>query len=644
VSASGKQTPGNPAQGPSLERLELLAYSRRHEEATAELWKLLRHLEENYGALGAIGTLPSGNFPSDQRDAHIASRIAGAITALFADPALQLSQAGFHRLIPFQRWLAMIFGASPYGNADHIIRLFNLETQHGDRMTFKDADLLRFSLLYGPDSTVPFQPEVLWQKDKGRAAALFLALLSPRIVLTDQAEAKRETLLEWLRPRLKELALDEFPGDILNAWMGCSYAQRADKHAIKHEINDWVRRKLLSVNLSDAVQTPATRDGKPVVLCIVEWFSSTHAMYRCHSLSIESLRAKYHLVGISLKAATDERARQIFDEIHVLPRELNAFDTVQRVREIAAQVRPTIVYYPSIGMFTESIFLSNLRLAPIQMMNLGHPATSHSPVIDYVLIEEDCFGDPACFSERVVPLPAGCVPFRPIESVPKVEPRIRKAPDPLRIAVAATSMKLNPGFLRTLQHVARQSKVKLEFHFFSGMALGLSKVYLQNLINRALPGLAVVYPHLTYPQYIEHVNRCDLFLNPFPFGNTNGIVDTVRQGLPGVCMTGAEVHSCIDGGLFRRLGLPEWLVTSSPEEYACAVVRLAENHAEREALSRRLLETDPDATLFHGKPELFAEAVLWLHQNHAQHMASNVRLLRPPPPRAPAPKKRPKKR
>lgn len=629
----------------SLERLEQYAYGRRHEQATAEMWKLLSHLEGNYGALGETGRLPSGHLPGDQRDAHVAGRIASALAALLADPAFQLTDPGFRRLIPLQRWLAIVFGASPFGTADHIIRLFNQEDPQTDRMTFRDSDLLRFCLLYGPDSRIPLQPEVLWRKNKSLLAAVYLALLSPRIVLTDQAHAKREALLEWLRPKLKELAPHEFPGDVLNMWMCCSYAERADKHAIKREINDWVRQMLRAWQLSDLEAEPVSKGGKPVLLCVTEWFNSEHAMYRCHSLAVEALRERYHLVGVSLKAATDERARRIFDEIHVIPREGQLKDAVRQVRELAAALRPAIVYYPSVGMFMETIFLCNLRLAPLQMIALGHPATTHSPFIDYALVEEDFLGDPACFSERVVALPRGSMPFRPIENFPKVEPRIRHAPDPVRIAVAATGMKLNPRFMRTLQQIAQRSKARVEFHFYSGMARGLAKVYLQNLISRYLPGVAVVYPHIGYEQYIQNINTCDLFLNPFPFGNTNGTVDTVRQGLPGVCMTGPEVHSHVDEGMFRRLGLPEWLITRTPEEYAAAAVRLAEKHAEREALSRRLLENDPDAMLFKGDARLFADAVDWLQRNHAQHGSGAARLLRPPPPaRASAVKKRAKKR
>lgn len=621
----------------SLERLEALAYSRKHEGAAAEVMRLLAHLNSSHGGLGQLGNMPSGHLPAEQRDAHFASRIAAAVAALFSDPDFQLSDLGFQRLIPLQRWLAMIFGASPLGNADHIIQLFNQASgPRSDQLTLKQRDFLRFCLLYGPDSSFPVQPELLWQRDKRLAAALCLALLSSRIMVTEQALAKKEQLLKWLPAKLKELSLDEFPVDILHdVWMHCSYALSRGKHDIKRAINQLVRAKLVSLGFRDLEPVAPPAREKPVILCVLEWFYSTHSIYRTHSVSMEALKAKYRLVGVSLRGASDDITRQVFDEVVAFKRTDNLGDTLRRVSELAARLRPDIVYYPSVGMFLDTVFLVNLRLAPIQMVALGHPATTHSPLVDYVLVEEDYVGDPDCFSEPLVALPREAIPYRPPANCPKIAPQIRASPDPVRVAVAATSMKINPAFLKALRQIAEKSKARVEFRFFSSAAFGLTKMYLQNLIHQVLPGWAVVYPHLPYEAYLEHINRCDMFLNPFPFGNTNGIVDTVRQGLPGVCLTGPEVHSHIDEGLFRRLGLPDWLIARNADDYVRAAVRLAENSAEREALSRQLLKTDPDAVLFRGRPELFLHAVSWLHRNHAAHRANGAKLLKPPAPNSP---------
>jgi predicted O-linked N-acetylglucosamine transferase (SPINDLY family) len=106
---------------------------------------------------------------------------------------------------------------------------------------------------------------------------------------------------------------------------------------------------------------------------------------------------------------------------------------------------------------------------------------------------------------------------------------------------------------------------------------------------------------------MQNIVACDLFANPFPFGNTNGIVDTVFCGLPGVCLTGDEVHSHIDEGMFRRMNFPEWTIARTTEEYIAALLRLIEDEALRKDFASRILRERWDRVLYEGRPEAFAE-------------------------------------
>ena len=61
----------------------------------------------------------------------------------------------------------------------------------------------------------------------------------------------------------------------------------------------------------------------------------------------------------------------------------------------------------------------------------------------------------------------------------------------------------------------------VEFHFFVGV-WGLVYLEVRDFIQRYLPD-AVVHPIMPYRDYMACLNECDLSLNPFPFGNTNGL-------------------------------------------------------------------------------------------------------------------------
>ena len=148
----------------------------------------------------------------------------------------------------------------------------------------------------------------------------------------------------------------------------------------------------------------------------------------------------------------------------------------------------------------------------------------------------------------------------------------------------------------------------MQFCFYLGLGVGITADYVRKAILQWLPS-AEVNEHLPIDAYQAALNSCDLFANPFPFGNTNGLVDTVRQGMPGVCMTGPEVHAHIDEGLFRRLQLPEALIARDPESYVRALLRLVEDDDYRLALHRRLLAEDVELALFRGDPEGFVRVV-----------------------------------
>lgn len=353
---------------------------------------------------------------------------------------------------------------------------------------------------------------------------------------------------------------------------------------------------------------------KPVMLVVLEWFTGQHSVYRTHSRALAALRGRFIVHAVGLDMAVDSAGRQVFDVFHGV----STASALQEAYVLASELRPDVVLYAGIGMFPFTIYLSNLRLAPLQLVGLGHGASTFCGQINGFVIEEDLVGEERCFSEAVIRVPADAMPFVPPADIRRV-PVTRtpfltrqqaqwREPLPVRVAVCASVMKINPNFLSTLAEVQRRSRVAMQFCFYMGFAQGLTLDYLRDAIHAVLPG-AEVNGHMPVQAYQAALNSCELFVSPFPYGNMNGVVDAVRQGLPGVCLSGPEVHSHIDGGLFRRLGLPEELIATGYEAYIRAVLRLVEEHDWREMLQHRLLDNDVEQVLFQGHPEKFAAVI-----------------------------------
>ena len=604
---------------PSVIRFEQEVAAKNYESACVELLDILNKIDTNFGGIEGIEI----DYPSQLNDElvqekikHFCTRVAVAMSELFSDPQLDISEGGAQRFFTLQRWINMIFASSPFVNADHVLQAYN---RNPDKTNLSDfhldntrSSLIKFCIFYLPESNVNVNLDALWNLDPELCASLCFALQSPRFISTEQSFSKRGTLLQWFPEKLATIEnLNNVPSAISHdVYMHCSYDIAENKHWVKKALNQVIRRHLLQGGWVDRDVTKlGERDGKPVMVVLLEHFHSSHSIYRTHSTSMIAARERFHLIGVG-NEAVDAAGQAVFDEFHLLKGD-NIFSKLNELKEICEKNGAAVLYMPSIGMDLTTIFASNTRLAPVQVIALGHPATTHSDFIEYVIVEDDYVGSEKCFSEQLLRLPKDALPYVPSALAPQhVEYRLRENPEVVNIGIASTTMKLNPYFLAALKAIRDRANVKVHFHFALGQSSGVTHPYVERFIKSYLGNDATAHPHAPYDQYLRILHNCDMMVNPFPFGNTNGIIDMVTLGLVGICKTGAEVHEHIDEGLFKRLGLPEWLIANTVDEYVERAIRLAENHQERLELRRHIIENNGLQTLFTGDPSPMGKVLL----------------------------------
>ena len=604
---------------PSVIRFEQEVAAKNYEAACVELLDILSKIDTNFGGIEGIEI----DYPSQLNDElvqdkikHFCTRVAVAMSELFSDPKLDISEGGAQRFFTLQRWINMIFASSPFVNADHVLQTYN---RNPDKTNLSDfhldnarSSLIKFCIFYLPESNVNVNLDALWNLDPELCASLCFALQSPRFIGTDQAFSKRGTLLQWFPEKLATIEnLNNVPSAISHdVYMHCSYDIAENKHWVKKALNQVIRRHLLEGGWTDRDVTKlGERNGKPVMVVLLEHFHSSHSIYRTHSTSMIAARERFYLIGVG-NDAVDEAGKAVFDEFHVLEGN-NVVFKLDHLKAICEKNGAAVFYMPSIGMDLTAIFASNIRLAPVQVIALGHPATTHSDFIEYVIVEDDYVGSEKCFSEQLLRLPKDALPYVPSALAPQhVEYRLRENPEVVNIGIASTTMKLNPYFLAALKAIRDRANVKVHFHFALGQSSGVTHPYVERFIKSYLGNDATAHPHAPYDQYLRILHNCDMMVNPFPFGNTNGIIDMVTLGLVGICKTGAEVHEHIDEGLFKRLGLPEWLIANTVDEYVERAIRLAENHQERLELRRHIIENNGLQTLFTGDPSPMGKVLL----------------------------------
>ncbi|TNH09732.1 adhesin [Testudinibacter sp. TR-2022] len=523
------------------------------------------------------------------------------------------------QLLSYHKSLEMLFSASAYWNSDHILRTFHRHDIAVDLQNFQlrsnQSTYLKFFCLYTLESDIKLELEILWQLNAPFCAAFCLALLSQRAVADSDAYQKRHIILQWLPEKLLTLTdISLLPYGILHdVYMHCSYDDAVNKHLIKRSLNHIFRLHLLQDGWRDRTFLSTGKiNNKPIMLVLLEHFSTEHSIYRTHSRSLLAAKARFHLVGIGRERHVDQAGRAIFDQFVEL-QQAGIPEQMAQLRTLAESLKPAVFYMPSLGMDLITLYASVVRIAAVQVIALGHPATSHSDFIDYALVEEDYTANNTAdfFSEKLIKLPNTALPYISSGAMKKYpEHQFRENPNVVQIGIASSIMKINPHFLSACQEILKRTNTPIHFRFICGLSFGSTHVYLDKVIKRYLGNSATLYSHRPYDDYLAELNQCDMLINPFPFGNTNGIIDMVLLGLVGVCKTGSEVHEHIDEGLFNRLKLPKWLIASNVEQYITSAVKLAEDHQLRLSIRKELIRNAPLKRLFEGQPDIIGE-ILW---------------------------------
>ncbi len=352
-------------------------------------------------------------------------------------------------------------------------------------------------------------------------------------------------------------------------------------------------------------------------------------MYLAYARAIQDLGQDFHLVLMARAGRIDATAAGLFDEVEALEGDqLRIPDLVDRIGRIA----PDLIYYPSLGLDTWTLLLANLRLAPIQFMTPGHPASSFAETMDYFVAAETTLADDPPVSEIAVARRTRGATRTRVNDAEDIKPIIRERPDPVRVAVPGKSVKLNATLIRVCQSVQRASQRRVEFLFFpaeEGIRLEKIRRRLATMLDNV-----TVYPRAAYNQYVRWLNEADLALGTFPFGSSTTDVEVFGQCIPKVALLGDEPHARTDLAAMRAFDMPAWLLTDTEEAYREAAALLVNDDATRVAIARHIQQKDPATVFFGGPGERNGETdlgnvVRWIHRHHERIQASGRRCFGP---------------
>lgn len=592
----------------SLEDFERRVYSGDYNTAVHSLTKIIEGIESRKMALVL------DDVEESEREGMVTrtySRLAAAITSMFCDPNFNLDEQGFEILMLRKRFISTLFEATTLQNMEHIMALAAQPVEGGQLSFTSNGALLKGLFACTLDFNFPGLPLVIEKVPLKIRTMFWLSLLDREYFLTESEERAREQVI-GLSSLVEDGALSEkFLVRLSNTWMNSSYYNCDTKHDLKLPLNKILSNSMRKLGIRQPPVSDRTKlKDKPTLVVLSEAFTSNHAMYRCYAWAVQQLGELFRLVLVGTESSMDDTSKKMFDEVVSFAGD----EPHKKIIGKIVKLQPDVIYYPSLGMQLWTTMASQMRLAPIQLMTLGHPATSMSEFIDYVVVRERSIGDPGCFSETVVLTENDAFSFTLHPDFSKPDKQVPVSESTIKIAVPSTGHKINSALLRCCEEVVRRSSKPVEFRFFPNMS-EVNMLVLKMKLEKLLP--CTLYDYTDYVTYLKNLSECDIQLSPFPFGNANGYVDGLLVGLPIVSMDGREVHSHADNQMGKLAGLPDYCLTSTEEEYIDGILHLVENDAERHAVSKKLKETDLESLFFNTEVSNdFCTAVRWIYEHH----------------------------
>ncbi|OIP72184.1 MAG: hypothetical protein AUK48_11485 [Oscillatoriales cyanobacterium CG2_30_44_21] len=401
-------------------------------------------------------------------------------------------------------------------------------------------------------------------------------------------------------------------------YFGATYIDGDSDRFLKSKINQSIQNSNLIKNLVIYNQP----NPRKVAIISGLWLPA-HSVYRILSDCIASLKDDYELTLIHLGDRQLEIDQQHFQDVKYLQFQNNQLD-ISSIQNNDFNV----VYFPDIGMSAQSILLSNLRIAPIQICGLGHPVSTFGSEIDYFISGADAEvtrNAEVNYSERLVLLNGlGAVNNHPnYQSKQSLDIKtLRDATDgksQFIINCPWYAQKVNYPLLILLKKIVQDSKRPILFRFFSGGGLIRKNDFLP-FVHEVTQVLGVenvkVYPYLPYQEYMTIMEEGDICLDSYHFGGFNVIIDSLFLQKPTVVFEGKRWYSRAGARLIKKIGLGD-LVAKNPTEYTQLSLKLINNHDFLWEMQERVRQIDLNGLVFQStNSQYFKKAIDFLIQNH----------------------------
>ena len=394
---------------------------------------------------------------------------------------------------------------------------------------------------------------------------------------------------------------------VSSLYFTCTYMNPIGDKRVKGIINKSLKNHL-TVNI---VNEP---NPNKIAIVTSKWHQN-HAVRKSAGPLVEQLRGHYDLTLIHLGwKLPDNLCTEGFNKVirAAFPQETNNSDL--RLPDELLKNDFGLIYFPDIGMTDEDVWMSNIRMAPIQVVGYGHPATTgDNNEIDYFLggdIEKDVAD---CYSEKMVLIPG----LAQHPAWPTYERKYNWVDeDIVKINCVFGPDKWNYTYLKILQRISQLAKTP---HVYRGLpSPGINRyagfVPFRKDVQAIVPNMIIIGDK-EYADYMEYAEQGDFALNSFPFGCYNVLVESLYLGLPYVSLEGDRFYNRAGSYLLHQVGMGD-LSSTDINTFINNVVHMIDDKEFRMSKREHVANLNLKEVLFCNPGDNFRKAIDYIIANH----------------------------
>lgn len=409
---------------------------------------------------------------------------------------------------------------------------------------------------------------------------------------SDEIEQTRERLWHDLMELERRGVRIEKPWERGRVFFYLSYHGADDRRF--HEALARIYRRGAPILSWSAPHVGCPRDtGRRIRIGFVSRFFFSHTIAKLTIGLVEQIdRTRFEVSVILIDSGRRDSMTERF--ARAADRFVTVSGDIPAIRERIAALELDILYYTDIGMDPCSYFLAFSRLAPVQCVTWGHPATTGIDTVDYFISHQECETTQSLqsYSEKLFCLSseAACAcyarPDLPVSG---------KSREELGVKVSGTlylspqpPFKMHPDFDQILARILERDP-EGTIVLLRGVAPDAEKLLherLQRAMGQRVSRIMFLDP-LPFPDYLALLSQADVILDTPHFSGGSSTVEALAVGGVVVTLPSPYLKGRLSYAWYRRIGVHETIARSA-DEYVDIALRLGTDREYRKHVRGRI--------------------------------------------------------